>query len=335
MKRQKNYGKLNIYWLVLIFGLIILFLISVCLGRYPISVKNVLAFVFKGADSGSTEAALLLNYRLPRIFMACLTGGALSVAGASFQSVFKNPLAAPDLLGASNGAAFGAALAIILGLGRTIAVPFAFVVSFASVFFVMSMGSRIKGKRVVGLILAGIMISSFFSAATSYLKLVADPLEELPAITYWLMGSLNKTKKEDVYLMLIPVCLGCIPLFINSWRLNVLTLGDDEARTLGVNPGRLRTVSIICASLLTAGSVAFSGVIGWIGLVIPHLSRRIVGNDLRKLFPFSFVFGAAFLLLVDDISRTVSEVEIPIGILMAFIGAPFFIYLMVGKGDKV
>ncbi|MBQ7895529.1 MAG: iron ABC transporter permease, partial [Oscillospiraceae bacterium] len=280
------------------------------------------------------QESLLLQHRLPRVILACLVGCSLSAAGAAYQGVFQNPMAAPDILGASSGAAFGAALAILLRLSGAMIIAFAFISSIITVFFVILTGSRTRGKRVLGLVLSGIMISSLMSSGTSFIKLVADPEDQLPAISYWLMGSLNGSSPRDVLLALIPMLIGLIPMYLLRWRINVLTLDDDEARTLGLNSERIRVVVIVCATLLTAASVAVSGVIGWIGLVVPNLCRKLVGNDYRRLLPISMLSGALFLLIVDNVSRSLLASEIPIGILTSFIGAPFFIYLMSVEGER-
>ena len=241
------------------------------------------------------------------------------------------PDMAPDILGASSGACFGAALAILLGFQRLGVTAAAFAASLATVALVYVLARGIRGNQVVNLLLAGIMISSLFSAGTSYIKLVADPTNQLPAITYWLMGSLSGTRMKDVTFALLPVALGAVPLLLLRWRVNLLTLSEEEARSMGVNTTALRLVVILCATVLTAASVSVSGMIGWVGLVIPHLSRKLVGSDCRRLLPASMLLGAIFLLLVDNVSRNLLAVEIPIGILTAFIGAPFFIYLMTRK----
>lgn len=187
------------------------------------------------------------------------------------------------------------------------------------------------GNQVMSILLAGVMIGSLFSACTSYVKLVADPSNQLPEITYWLMGSLSGSRLKDVSFAVIPMLIGLVPLYILRWRINLLTLDEEEARSMGVHTRRLRLTVILCATVLTAVSVAVSGMIGWVGLVIPHLSRKLVGNDCRYLLPVSTIFGAIFLLLVDTVSRNLLAVEIPIGILTAFVGAPFFLYLMTRK----
>lgn len=275
--------------------------------------------------------AVVLNIRLPRILIACLVGCCLAAAGVTYQGVFQNPMAAPDILGASSGAAFGAALAILLGGSARMIMLSAFFFSLLTVGLVFLIAERAPGMKVINLILAGIMVSSLFTAGTSYIKLVADPSNQLPQITYWLMGSLAGVKKTDLAFIIVPMLLGLIPLYLLRWQLNLLSLGDEEAHTLGVNTRALRLMLIICATLVTAASVSVSGMIGWVGLVIPHLGRRLVGSNYRYLMPASFLAGAGFLLLVDNVSRRLLAVEIPIGILTAFIGAPFFIYLLCRK----
>ena len=321
-------------------ALLALFLLSFVVGRYGVPLGQVVRILLSGVlplEQTWTDnmAIAVLNVRLPRILLACLVGCGLSAAGTGYQTVFQNPMAAPDILGASSGACFGAALAILTGQGAVMITVFAFLASLLSVALVYLVGNHTRGNRVVNLLLAGIMVGSLFSACTSYIKLVADPTNQLPQITYWLMGSLSGTRLKDVGFALIPMVIGSAPLLLLRWRINILTLGDEEAATLGVNTGALRLVVILCATFLTAASVAVSGMIGWVGLVIPHLSRKLVGNDCRYLLPASMLMGASFLLLVDDISRNLLTTEIPIGILTAFIGAPFFIYLMTRRGNML
>ncbi len=325
--------------LVLCAALLVAIVASVVLGRYPISLKELCGILFGRLFSvepfwTGVQESLLLQHRLPRIILACLVGACLSSAGAAYQGVFQNPMAAPDILGASSGAAFGAALAILLGLGSSMTMVFAFIFSLATVAVVIYTGNMAKGKRVLGLVLAGIMIGSLVSSGTSFIKMVADPEDQLPAITYWLMGSLNGTSPRDVLFVLVPMAIGLIVLFCLRWRINILTLGDDEARTMGINAKRLRAAVIAAATLITAASVSVSGVIGWVGLVIPHLSRKLAGNNYKQLMPVSALFGALFLLIVDDLSRNLLATEIPIGILTSFIGAPFFIYLISRDGER-
>ncbi len=313
--------------------LLAVFLFSFSIGRYGVPVKEVvrifLGRIFPLQQTWSAEMeTVVLNIRLPRIVMASLVGCALAAAGAAYQGVFQNPMASPDILGASSGAAFGAALAILLGGSSRIITVAAFCSSLATVMAVYFIAQRAPGLRVVNLILAGIMIGSLFTAGTSYIKLVADPTNQLPAITYWMMGSLSGSKLRQVAFVALPMVLGLLPLLLIRWQINILTLGDEEARALGVNTNRLRLAVILCATLITAASVSVSGMIGWVGLVIPHLCRKLVGSNYRYLLPASMIAGAAFLLIVDDVSRNLLAVEIPIGILTAFVGAPFFLYLI-------
>ena len=314
----------------------VLFLFSFVLGRYdmsPLQVLRILAAQVIPMEPTWTKSmqAVVLNVRLPRIALACMVGCALSLAGASYQSVFQNPMAAPDILGASSGACFGAALAILLGFSRSGVTLMAFAASMLTIALVYLVSAKTKGGRTVSILLSGVMISSFFSAGTSYIKLVADPADQLPEITYWMMGSLSGARGSDVLFALIPMAIGALPLLLLRWRINLLTLSEEEASALGVNTGRLRMAVVLCATFLTAASVSVSGMIGWVGLVIPHLSRKLVGNDCRHLLPVSMLMGALFLLLVDNVSRNLLATEIPIGILTAFVGAPFFIYLMTRK----
>ena len=324
-------------WIVVLAAVLLaLFLVSFVLGRYDVPLWQVVRILLSKvlpleATWTANMAVAVLNVRLPRILLACLVGCALSTAGTAYQSVFRNPMAAPDILGASSGACFGAALAILLGLGRGGVTALAFAASLVTVALVYVIARRIRGNQVVNLLLSGIMISSLFSAGTSYIKLVADPTNQLPAITYWLMGSLSGTRMQDVAFALLPIAAGLIPLLLLRWRINLLTLDEEEARSMGVNATALRLAVILCATVLTAASVSVSGMIGWVGLVIPHLSRKLVGNDCRRLLPAAMLLGAIFLLLVDNVSRNLLAVEIPIGVLTAFIGEPFFIYLMTRK----
>lgn len=320
-------------------ALLALFLLSFVMGRYGVPLGQVVRILLSGVlplEQTWTDnmAIAVLNVRLPRILLACLVGCGLSAAGTGYQTVFQNPMAAPDILGASSGACFGAALAIMTGQGTVMITVFAFLASLLSVALVYLVGNHTRGNRVVNLLLAGIMVGSLFSACTSYIKLVADPTNQLPQITYWLMGSLSGTRMGTVRFAAVCMAVGLVPLLLLRWRMNLLTLSPDEARAMGVHTDRLRLAVILSSTVLTAAAVSVSGMIGWVGLVIPHLSRRIVGSDCRRLIPMSCLFGAAFLLLVDNMARCLTATEIPIGILTAFVGAPFFIYLMVRGGDR-
>ena len=319
-------------------GLIGCILASFTLGRYPVPLGELLGIL--GSKLGlpvepfwteQMESAVW-SIRLPRVLMSVLVGACLAAAGAAYQGVFQNPMASPDILGASAGAGFGAALAILLGASGAVITVGAFAMSLVTVALVFTVSRHARGDRVLGLVLAGIMVSSLFQSGTSFLKLAADPNNQLPQITFWLMGSLSGAKWSELAFVALPVLAGLVPLVLLRWQLNVITMGDDEARAMGVNAPRIRLWIVVCATLVTASAVSVSGMIGWVGLVIPHMIRRIVGSDYRYLMPASMLGGGIFLLAVDNVSRN-SPAGIPIGILTAFIGAPFFLWLITGKGD--
>lgn len=335
MKKEKLKHSLVITILIILMLAVIL--ISLLLGRFAISVRECLGILASKVFSvepfwTQIQDNMLWLVRVPRVLIALLVGAALSVAGTSYQCIFRNPMAAPDILGASTGAAFGAALAILLGRSNTEITVWAFISSIACVALVLLCAKICKGNPIVNLVLSGIMIGSLFSAATSYLKLIADPNNTLPAITYWMMGSISGANMAKLSYVWIPMAIALIPIILLRWKINLLTMDDDEAKTMGINTGRVRIIVIICATLLTAASVSVSGMIGWVGLVIPHIARRMVGNDCRILIPTAALTGGIFMILVDDVARNLYTTELPLGVLTAFIGAPFFIYLMARKG---
>lgn len=312
---------------------------SLLVGRYALSPGQLIHMLWTRISGGAADWPLsddkvVFAVRLPRVAAAALVGAALAVSGAAYQGMFRNPMVSPDILGASTGAGFGAAVAILLGAGYFGISAAAFCCGLLAVAAAWLVSRLSKADQAVALILAGMMISSLFSAGTSFVKLVADTQQQLPAITYWLMGSLSSIKDKDVVFLAIPVALGMIPLFFLRWRMNLLTVGEEEAQSMGVNTRRLRGAVIVCATLLTSASVAVSGMIGWVGLVIPHFCRMLFGYDYRRLIPAGALFGAAFLLAVDDIARLVTTGELPLGILTAFVGAPLFLYLIATGGRR-
>lgn len=312
---------------------------SLLLGRYALSPGQLLHMLWTKVTGGAADWPLsddkvVFAVRLPRVAAAALVGAALAVSGAAYQGMFRNPMVSPDILGASTGAGFGAAVAILLGAGYFGISAAAFCCGLLAVAAAWLVSRLSRTNQTVTLILAGMMISSLFSAGTSFVKLVADTQQQLPAITYWLMGSLSSIKDKDVLFLSIPVTLGMVPLLVLRWRMNLLTLGEEEAQSMGVNTRRLRGTVIVCATLLTSASVAVSGMIGWVGLVIPHFCRMLFGYDYRRLIPAGALFGASFLLIVDDIARLVTTGELPLGILTAFVGAPLFVYLIVTGGGR-
>ena len=307
--------------------------VSLMLGRYPIDPLQAIAMLVDQVVPlpqtwTDQQAPLFFNERLPRVLLGLMVGCCLAVAGAAYQGTFQNPLVSPDILGASQGAAFGAALAILLGFSAAGVSLTAFAMALLTVFLVLLISARAKGNHMMVVVLAGVMVSSLFQAGVSYVKLVADPTDELADITYWLMGSLTGAKMSEVTTVFPLMLGGCAVLFALRWRINILTMGDDEAATMGVNARLIRIVVIVAATIVTASSVCVTGMIGWVGLVIPHLCRMLVGADYRRLIPASMLMGAGFLLVVDDVARLATTAEIPIGILTAFVGAPFFLYLI-------
>lgn len=330
---RKNEARGSLAILLLAIFLIFLIIVSCMLGRFSIDPINVIKITFSGVFPmeqtwTSQMETLLMNVRLPRILMAAAVGCCLACAGAAYQGTFQNPLVSPDILGVSQGAAFGAAVGILLHFSSAGVSVMAFVFALVAVFLVVIISAKARGNQLLVIVLSGVMVSSLFSACVSYAKLVADPSNELADITYWLMGSVTSATFEKLLSVLPIMVLGLAILVLARWKINLLTMGDDEAFTMGVNPRRLRMLIIFASTIITAASVSVTGMIGWVGLVIPHFSRMIVGSDYKVMLPTSMLLGASFLLVVDDISRLLTATEIPIGILTAFVGAPFFLYLI-------
>lgn len=327
------YSRFAFKFSILVILLVLLAVVSFSIGRYSISPelvgKIIIAKIFnQPQDWPETMETVIFSIRIPRIIAAILIGGALSVSGASFQNLTKNPMAAPDILGVSAGAGFGAALAMTMYLSWFSIQISAFIFSLTAVGLAILI-SRIFGKdSIVVLILGGLVVSAFFQALISLLKYIADPDQTLPAITFWLMGGLSKVTNQDLLIALIPISISLLILFSVRWQINVLSVGDEEARALGVNTSIIRMIVIISATLMTATAVSIGGIIGWVGLVIPHMARMIVGSNFYYLMPTSFLLGGSFLLLVDNVSRSATSAEIPIGILTALIGTPFFVFLL-------
>ena len=315
--------------------LVVLFVVSLGVGRStipPQTVVGILGQRFFGCagafDQG--QVTIVLNIRLPRICAAMLVGSALAISGAAYQGLFKNPMVSPDILGASAGASFGAALALLVGAGSQVVQLSAFALGFVAV-IVTYLSSRRVGRganMTLLLVLCGLIVGTLFQAFVSIIKYTADPESKLPEITYWLMGSISKVTWADLKVFLVPYLLGVVPLLLLRWRLNTLAFGDVEAASLGVNVPALRAVLIVCSTLLTSAVVAIAGVVGWVGLIIPHLVRFVAGPDNRVVMPLALVFGAAFLVIVDMCCRTLMASEIPLGILTSIIGAPFFFLIL-------
>lgn len=311
---------------------VVVFLLSISVGRYPVSVDalwDALKSQIVGEEMTMAQLALV-RVRLPRNLMAMIVGASLSLSGAVYQGLFKNPVVSPDLLGASSGASFGAAFAILVGVSSAGIQMMSFMGGITAVVLVAGM-NRIVSRRsnsVVNLILCGMLVSSLFNAMVSIIKFVADTDTKLPAITFWLMGGLSSTGLEqlNIFWLFLPAC---VLLLLVRWKVNILSMGDDEARMMGVNVRFYRWIIIGCATLLTSLSVSVSGNVGWVGLVVPHLARMLVGSNYAKLLPASALIGSAFMLLVDTVARLLLTVEIPLSIVTSIIGAPFFFFLLV------
>ena len=324
-------------WLIgLLIGLIVLCLLSLSVGRYPLPMSDILAFVFGQKVVDEHTALLLTDVRLPRIVAALLVGGSLSVSGVAYQGMFKNPLISPDILGVSSGAGFGAALAILLSWSMLGIQLSAFAFGLAAVLIALALSKRISGvhSQALVLLLSGIITGAMFGAFISLTKYIADAEYKLPDITFWLMGSLTNVTATQVLTIAPIVLLAVLPLYFSSWRLNVLSFGEDEAHTMGVQVQRLRLVVILSATLLTATVVSITGLIGWIGLVVPHIARFIIGSDNRYLLPAAFMLGSSFLIVIDLLSRTLSALEIPLGIIASIIGAPIFFFVLKSVKSK-
>lgn len=330
----------KLFWILMAALPALLFIVSLFLGRYLVSPVEVLKILWNsflqlfGIDAGIpktwTDSAqtVVVTVRLPRAIMAALIGAGLSMAGASFQGMFQNPLVDPFVLGVSAGASFGAALGIVWGFNALGIQLAAFVCGLAAVAITYFLAHIYKSTPILMLVLSGMVVSAFFQAMLSVVKYTADAEEKLPAITFWLMGSLSNVTFDDLLIAVWPYLASMAGLYVIRWKLNILSMGDREARALGVNSERYKLLIILCTTVITSISVAFCGIIGWVGQVIPHFCRMIVGPDHKVLIPATMLAGAAYLMVIDNLCRLVSANEIPLGILTAVIGAPVFAYLL-------
>jgi iron complex transport system permease protein len=315
---------------------IIIILYSLGTGAFSLHYTDILQRLFTGKPFSNQQAEIILyQIRLPRLVAALLVGASLAAAGAVFQGIFRNPLVSPDILGVSTGAGLGASLGILFSLPVIAIQASAFIGGLVTVFLVYLVANMVRGREpTLVLVLAGVVLGSMAGAVISLIKIVADPYDQLPAITFWLLGSLSSITLEDVWTTAPMMLLGLIPMVLLRWRVNVLALGDEEAKSLGIHPGKMRTILIVAATLMTAAAVAVSGVIGWIGLIIPHMARLLVGPNFALLLPVSILMGAGYLSLVDMLARSIANNEVPLGILTAFLGAPIFIWILAkGKRD--
>ena len=328
-KCKKNSG----IWVAAVILIVATFIISICVGRYQISPENVVKSILQGLfgiDLGMSKAdiAIIMNNRLPRAVAGTLVGAALAMSGCAFQGLFQNPLVSQGILGVSSGAGFGAALSILI-FGSTLFTPgFAFIFGLAAVGLSFLVAKMCGEVTTLMLVLGGTIISSIFSALLSFIKFVADPYNELASIIFWNMGSLASIESKSFIFAAIAMLIGIILLLAFSWMINVLSMGEIEAKSMGLNTLLAKVIIVAGATLATGGAVSIAGSIGWVGLIIPHMARFIVGSDNRKLVPFSMLLGAGFMILIDTLCRTITGSEIPLGIMTSLIGGPFFIYLL-------
>ena len=343
--KKKSMGKGKLFpflsFLLILFALLLcLSVFAICVGKYPVTPMESLkimgnALLGKSGDYPLMMENVVLRLRLPRIAASIFVGAALSVSGASYQGIFQNSLVSPDFLGVSSGACIGAALAILLSLTSGYISIFAFFGGLIAVFITMSIPAMIGNRANIVLVLSGIIVSSMMSSILGFIKFVADPETQLASITYWTMGSFSYVKPED----LIPLSVILIPpailLLLMSWWIDILSMGDEEARALGANVTLIRSLIILFATLLTAGSVCISGTISWVGLIVPHFARMIVGPSGRRLIPVSLILGGIFMLLVDTLTRVIGSNEMPVSIMTGIIGAPFFCFLLWRQREAV
>lgn len=315
--------------------LLAVIVVSFWLGRYATTPGQFIeiiraAFLNREPHVPRDVEMVFSRIRIPRVVVAMLAGAGLSVSGCAYQGVFRNPMVSPDILGATAGAGFGASIAILLGFNDLGVQVVAFGTGLGAVVLTYTLGMMVsnRGNTILPLVLSGIVVAALFRAGISMIKTTADPFNKLPAITFWLLGSLSAVKTRDILWVFLPVLAGTVPLLFLGWRINLLSFGDEEAAAMGVNPARIRIAVIICSSVITSAVISIGGLIEWVGLVMPHLARMIVGPDYKALIPATFLLGGMFLLLVDDTARSLLASEISLGILTALIGAPFFIFLM-------
>ncbi len=306
---------------------------ALCSGKYPITPKESLEVLFgelfgKGGSYSEMTKNVVMGLRIPRITASILCGVMLAMSGVAYQSIFKNPLISPDFLGVSNGACIGAAIAILMGLGGIYLSGFAFLGGILAVTITVLIPTILKSESNIMLVLSGVIVGGAMSSILGFIKYVADPETELAAITYWTMGSFSYVTMAEIRSVILTMVIPMLILFGMSWWLDILSMGESEAKSLGANIKLIRNVAIACATLMTASSVCISGTIGWIGLVIPHFARMCVGPNNTKLIPTAGLMGGIFLLLVDTITRTISMAEMPVSILTGLIGAPFYAVLL-------
>lgn len=323
----------------LIISPLAVFIISLFIGKFQASPSDVITALASkilpslGQNISETLRTAILNVRLPRIILAFLVGASLSISGASYQGLFRNPLVSSHILGVASGASFGAALGIFLGLPTMIVQLLAFVFGMIAVGIAVFLSRFYKSSTALTLVLVGFITGSFFSSLVSLITYTTDPNLKLPAILFWLMGGLSSSSVKDLAFAVIPITIGIGILILIRWRINVLSMGDEDAKAMGLDPLKWRITIILCCTLISSTAVCVSGVIGWVGLVIPHFARMIVGPNHKALLPACISIGGIYLMLIDNLARTITSAELPPGVLTGIIGAPIFAYLLT-KGAR-
>ena len=335
MKASTSKAKSTLALWPLAIALLVLIVASFATGQFRVTLQQLVNLLFSklfGIGQGAPPLIemVVLQVRLPRVLGAVFVGAALAAAGAAYQAMFRNPLVSPDILGVSSGAGLGAALGIFLSLPVLGIQALAFAFGLATVLLVYLIAAAVRGNDpVLALVLSGVVVGMLAGAAISLLKIMTDPYNQLPAMTFWLMGSLALLSPEDIKAALLAMLIGIAPLYVLRWRMNLMSLDDEEGQALGVDTTKLRMIFVAAATLMTSAVVSISGIIGWVGLIIPHIARMLVGPNFNRLLPASMLLGGTYLLLIDNLARSVTSTELPLSILTALLGAPFFLWLLI------
>ncbi|MCF8587873.1 FecCD family ABC transporter permease [Gordonia liuliyuniae] len=320
--------------------LIVVAIGSLAVGRYFVPVNEIVRILLGQVlpieqTWYPQEYSTVIDVRLPRVLLSILIGGGLALTGAVMQGVFRNPLASAQMLGVSSGASFGGVLILLTGAGGAALVGGAFFGGIAALLLVLAIARAVPGAPLLMIILGGTVVGAMFQALVSFITYIADPYSEMPSIVFWLMGSLGSATYTKLMIAAVPIIIASTVMLALRWRLNILSMGDEDATAMGLRPGVLRAVLLVGVALITAGSVAVAGVVGWVGLVVPHLVRMMVGTDNRRVLPISVLLGATYLTVIDTIARSATSTEIPIGILTALVGAPFFVLLLIRNRSRL
>lgn len=338
--RRPRTGTNAVLFLVFAAVLVVVAIGALAIGRYTVPINEIIRIlagqVFPIKQTWyPQEYSTIIDVRLPRVLLSILIGGGLALTGAVMQGVFRNPLASAQMLGVSSGASFGGVLVLLTGAGGAALVGGAFSGGVAALLLVLAIARAVPGAPLLMIILGGTVVGAMFGSMVSFVTYIADPYSELPSIVFWLMGSLGTATYSKVLIAAVPILSAGAVMLALRWRLNILSMGDEDATAMGLRPGVLRGVLLVCVALVTAGSVAVAGVVGWVGLVVPHLVRMMVGTDNRRVLPISVLLGASYLTVIDTIARSATSAEIPIGILTAIIGAPFFVLLLIKNRSRL